>query len=89
MKYVEAEYDLMTKYPNATVSARVISGEGNLKANGLVVQDTDAHCVVYEVTFVQGGVTQTVTLATIVESSYMYTGARTQESLQMQGYPII
>ena len=89
MDMVAAEYELMTTFSNATISSRVVSGDGILRANGLLVQDADAHCVTYEVTVTLNGVTKKITLATCVESYFMYNGPRSQESLQMQGYPII
>ncbi|MBQ7275636.1 MAG: InlB B-repeat-containing protein [Bacilli bacterium] len=89
MDMVKAEYDLLTTYKNVTLSAKAVKGDGILKDNGLLVQTSDAHCVTYEVTVKVGNKEEKITLATCVESFFAYSGSRTYQSLQMQGYPII
>ncbi len=89
MDMVKAEYALITEFADAQISAQAVNADGILRDNGLLVQTSEAHCVTYEVTIVRNGVTEKVTLATIVESCLKCDCVRTHESLQMQGYPII
>ena len=89
MDMVKAEYELLTTYKNMDVTAFAINDDGILKDNGLLVQDADSHCVTYEVTIKVGDRTETITLATIVESYFKCTEKRTTTSLQIQGVPII
>jgi len=89
LEMVQAEMDKLTAYKDATISAKAVKSDGILRDNGLLVQDGDAHCVTYEVTVKVGDKEEKLTLATCVESCYKCTCTRTQESLQMQGYPVI
>ena len=89
MDIVKAEYELLTIYKDADITARVIKGDGILRNNGLLVQDGDAHCVTYEVSVTLNGVTKKITLATCVESFFKCDCIRTEPSLQNQEYPII
>ena len=89
MKMVKAEYELITKYKDIKVSAKAVKGDGILRDNGLLVQDSSAHCVTYEVTVEKDGVKKTITLATCVESYLNCDCEREFESLQNQGYDII
>ena len=89
MDMVKAEYELLTKFSDASISSKAVKSDGILRDNGLLKQDANAHCVTYEVTIEINGVKQTITLATCVESYLKYDGTRAKESLQMQDYPII
>ncbi|MBO4667743.1 MAG: InlB B-repeat-containing protein [Bacilli bacterium] len=89
MDMVKAEYELLTTYKDADISAKAVKSDGVLRDNGLLVQDGNAHCVTYEVTIKVGDKTETITLATIVESNLKGDCKRTEESLQMQDYGII
>ena len=89
MDMVKAEYELLTTYKDAEISAAVVSGDGILRKNGLLVQNADAHSVTYEVTVKVGDKTEKITLATLVESYFKFNGTRKQESLQIEGFEII
>ena len=89
MDMVKAEYELLTTYKGAKISAKAVNNAGILRNNGLLVQDKNAQCVTYEVSITQNGVTKKITLATCVESFYKCDCQRSVESLQIQGYPII
>ena len=89
MDMVKAEYERLTKYQDVSITAHAVKSDNILKHNGLLVQDADAHCVTYEVSVTINNVTQKITLATCVESYFKCNCTRTQESLQIQGYPII
>lgn len=87
IKYVEAEYELLASCRDADITMNVINGEGVLGKYGLLRQDTDAHCVTYEVTVTAGGKTETITLATVVESSL--NGPAGRVTLQTEGVEVI
>lgn len=87
LKYVQAEYDLLTLYSASDIDMTVINGEGVLSKYGLLKQDGDAHCVTYQVEVTTGGNTETITLATIVESSFK--GPADRNTLQTAGETII
>ena len=89
IKMVKAEYERITTYKDAEVTAKAVKADGVLRNNGLLVQDDQAHCVTYEVSVVINGVTQKITLATCVESYYECNCKRTKDSLQIEGFEII
>ena len=89
MDMVKAEYELLTTFKDADITAKAVNDSGILRDNGLLVQDADAHCVTYEVTIKVGDKTEKITLATCVESYFKCTEKRTTTSLQIQGAPII
>lgn len=90
IEYVQAEYDMITKFKNASVKMYVEDGgSGNLDSLGLCYQDGEAHCVTYKVTVKDGLSTKTITLASIVESKYKNNSTSSHKSIQELGEDII
>ena len=68
---VEAEYELLTKYSDYTISFEVLSGEDVLADNGRVAFGKEASIVTYKVTVTKGGNSESIILASAVPGSFL------------------
>ena len=68
---VEAEYELLTKYSDYTISFEVLSGEDVLADNGRVSFGKEASIVTYKVTVTKGGNSESIILASAVPGSFL------------------
>ena len=68
---VEAEYELLTKYSDYTISFEVLSGEDVLADNGRVAFGLEASIVTYKVTVSKGGNSESIILASAVPGSFL------------------
>lgn len=90
MKYVEAEYDLLTRYSKYDFDYEAGYTGGILDDYGICSQDGDTHCVTYTVTVKYGTRTETIKLSSILESNQKRPVCESGcESLQQQGREII
>ena len=68
---VEAEYELLTKYSDYTISFEVLNGEDVLADNGRVAFGKEASIVTYKVTVAKGGNSESIILASAVPGSFL------------------
>ena len=68
LELVEAEYELLSKFGNATVTME--SESDNVKETGRVIVSKDTNCITYTVKVEVNGVVEEVTLSSIVEGTY-------------------
>ena len=68
---VEAEYELLTKYNDYTISFEVLSGQDVLDDNGRVAFGLEGSIVTYKVTVTKGGASESIILASAVPGSFL------------------
>ncbi len=68
---VEAEYELLTKYSDYTITCEVISGEEVLSDTGRVAFGLEGSIVTYKVTVTKGGNSESIILASAVPGSFL------------------
>ena len=90
MDMVQAEYEVLTTYKDTNFSLKVIDGEDSINRLGLTYQSNDhqAKIVTYEITIEKDGKSETVTLATAIESNYSCDCLRNEASLQIANFEI-
>ena len=71
LSLVETEYELLTKYSDYEITFESHNPE-ILDNNGRIIkQPSETTCVTYTVTFTKGGVSQSVTLSSIIQGLYI------------------
>ena len=68
---VEAEYELLTKYSDYTITFEVLTGSDVLADNGRVTQGLESTIVTYKVTVTKGGTSESIILASSVPGTFL------------------